>query len=279
LVAIATCPREGARASPTSASLMTLLHCLKYFRGEKGLAPSQRSRRKKSTRPQATGKSFQKAVPPNKQGGLRASLIYDLTLPLGPKTVVYPGDLPPVIEQVSSLDSGDRLTSSHLSVGCHVGTHVDAPAHFLREGSTIDGLPLQCFCGPAIVIDMRGKRCIRESDVRDCSIPENHHVLLKTDNSTLLAAPQFAASYTYVVPAAAAYLCELNPCSVGIDCYSFDPYGSEEFPSHKILAEHNLPAFVCLNLGLVPAGVYSFAGLPLLLERTEASPVRAIVWR
>lgn len=126
---------------------------------------------------------------------------------------------------------------------------------------------------------MRGKRCIRESDVRDCFIPKNHHVLLKTDNSALLASPQFAPSYTYVEPAAAAYLCELSPCSVGIDYYSFDPHGSEEFPSHKLLAKHNLPAFVCLNLRVVPAGTYAFAGLPLLLERTEASPVRAIVWR
>jgi len=126
---------------------------------------------------------------------------------------------------------------------------------------------------------MRGKRRIRESDVRDCSIPRNHHVLLKTDNSALLAAPPFAASYTYVEPAAAAYLCKLTPCSVGIDYYSFDPYESDDFPAHKILANHNLPAFVCLNLGAVPAGLYGFAGLPLLLERTEASPVRAIVWR
>jgi arylformamidase len=220
-----------------------------------------------------------RALPSNKETNLRASIIYDLTLPLGTKTVVYPGDPPPVIEQVSSLGAGDRLTSSHLSVGCHVGTHVDAPAHFLGEGSTIDNLPLQCFCGPAVVIDMQGKGFIREADLRGRSIPQNHHVLLKTDNAALLALPHFTASYTYLEPAAASYLCELNPCSVGIDYYSFDPYESEEFPSHKILAKHNVPAFVCLNLGPVPAGTYSFAGLPLLLEHTEASPVRAIVWR
>lgn len=210
---------------------------------------------------------------------MRAHTIYDLTLPLGTKTVVYPGDSPPVIERISSLGSGDRLTSSHLSVGCHVGTHVDAPAHFLGEGSTIDRLPLQSFCGPAVVIDMRGKRIIREDDLRRCSIPQNHHVFLKTDSASLLASAHFSASYTYLEPAATSYLCQFNPCSVGIDYYSFDPYESEDFPSHTILARHNLPAFVCLSLGLVPAGTYSFAGLPLLLEDTEASPVRAIVWK
>lgn len=210
---------------------------------------------------------------------MHARIIYDLTLPLGTKTVLYPGDSPPVIEQVSSFACGDRLTSSHLSVGCHVGTHVDAPAHFLSEGSTIDKLPLQRFCGPAIVIDLRGKRLIREHDLRDRCIPGNHHVLLKTDNAALLASPEYVTSYTCLEPAAASYLCGLNPCSVGIDYYSVDPYESEGFPSHTILAEHNVPAFVCLNLGPVPAGTYSFAGLPLLLEHTEASPVRAIVWK
>ena len=193
--------------------------------------------------------------------------------------MVYPGDHPPVIERVSSLDSGDRLTASHLSVGCHVGTHVDAPAHFLKEGLPLDELPIRSFCGLAVVIDLRGKKSIHKDDLRRHSIPENHHVLLKTDNGSLLASAHFMTAYTYLEPAAAAYLCELNPQSIGIDYYSFDPYEAEEFTSHKIVAEHNLPAFVCLNLGPVPAGTYSFAGLPLLLERTEASPVRAMVWR
>jgi arylformamidase len=210
---------------------------------------------------------------------LHPTIIYDLTLPLGTKTVVYPGDPPPVIEPISNIRSGDRLTSSHLSVGCHVGTHVDAPAHFLSEGPTIDRLPIQCFCGPAVVIDLQGKRPIRKDDLRGCPIPENHHVLLKTDNSALLASSHFVTSYTYLGPAAASYLCELNPCSVGIDYYSVDPYESEDFPSHRILAKHNVPAFICLDLRFVPAGTYSFAGLPLPLDGTEASPIRAIAWR
>jgi kynurenine formamidase len=38
-----------------------------------------------------------------------------------------------------------------LSIGCHIGTHVDAPAHFVRGGLTVDQLPAKHFFGPAIV--------------------------------------------------------------------------------------------------------------------------------
>ena len=55
--------------------------------------------------------------------------LIDLTVPLGPDTPLYPGDPPPEATLLSDIGSGDPVTASKLSLGAHIGTHVDLPAH------------------------------------------------------------------------------------------------------------------------------------------------------
>jgi len=43
---------------------------------------------------------------------------------------------------------------STFSMFAHYATHVDAPLHFIREGMTIDQVPLQSLIGPAAVIEL-----------------------------------------------------------------------------------------------------------------------------
>ena len=45
-----------------------------------------------------------------------------------------------------------------LSLGKHLGTHMDPPAHYLDGGATVDQVPLETLVGPGIVLDMRGRR-------------------------------------------------------------------------------------------------------------------------
>ncbi len=54
----------------------------------------------------------------------------DLTLPLRRGMPLYPGDHAPRLRRILSRENGDPLTSSEISINCHVGTHADAPAHF-----------------------------------------------------------------------------------------------------------------------------------------------------
>ena len=42
--------------------------------------------------------------------------------------------------------------SSALALGCHVGTHIDAPLHFLADAPAVDDMPLDRFVGPALVL-------------------------------------------------------------------------------------------------------------------------------
>jgi arylformamidase len=208
------------------------------------------------------------------------TIFYDLTLTISPTTLTYPGDPPPTISRTMDMSQGDSLTASHLSLNCHVGTHVDAPAHFIAHGATLEELPMECFYGPAMVINLEGKQVIEISDLLSYDLPPSRHILLKTDNSQLLHRDRFTESYCVLSPDAARYLLNKTPRSIGFDYYSLDPHQTTDvFPTHRILAQSNIPVFVCLDLSTVQPGQFIFFGFPLRLGKVEASPVRAILMK
>lgn len=64
---------------------------------------------------------------------------------------VYPGDPAPEHRMLSSMEEGDPYNLTSLYMCAHNGTHVDAPFHFIKDGKTIDQLPLESFIGPCWV--------------------------------------------------------------------------------------------------------------------------------
>lgn len=201
----------------------------------------------------------------------------DISLPMKPDMLLYPGDRPPLLRRLSSLELGEPLTASELSIGCHVGTHVDAPAHFCIGGATLENLGIRHFVGPAIVLDVLGTNKIDESHLVSSGIPLKHHILIKTENSFYLRYPQFKPDCCYLMPGAARYLVSHEPLSIGFDYYSLDPPSTIAFPAHTIIAEHGLPVFVCLDLSAVSAGRYEFFGVPIPIQGAEGMPVRALL--
>lgn len=204
--------------------------------------------------------------------------VFDVTLPFSGNILRYPGDSIPILKKESDIENGDALTASHLSMNCHVGTHVDAPAHFLGDGETLDELRLGRFHGPAIVYEILDCDVITRQDLRELKTSDRHHVFFKTKNSELLQLKEFATSYCTISTDVAEWLCTLQPLSVGFDYYSLDPYeGGNGFPAHTVFARAGIPVYVCLNLKDVPPGDYEFSGFPLRLLEAEASPVRAVL--
>ncbi|GAB4424146.1 MAG: cyclase family protein [Chloroflexi bacterium OHK40] len=52
----------------------------------------------------------------------------------------------------SVAEHGLRVTQ--LAFASHIGTHLDAPAHFVPDGLTIDELPLELLHGPAVAVSV-----------------------------------------------------------------------------------------------------------------------------
>ena len=79
----------------------------------------------------------------------------DLSHPIRSGMQVYPGD--PEVDLSAALElerDGAAVTALHL--GSHSGTHVDAPAHTVAGGRTMDAVGLDELVGDALVIRVPG---------------------------------------------------------------------------------------------------------------------------
>ena len=69
---------------------------------------------------------------------------------------VYEGDPEPKLEPLRSMNNGDLYNLSALSLCLHNGTHIDAPRHFIKNGMTVDEIPISTLVGVCYVAEHQG---------------------------------------------------------------------------------------------------------------------------
>ena len=95
----------------------------------------------------------------------------DVSVPLKTAWSTGPAILRLVSAHALDMGSGDPCTVSLLEMGAHTGTHMDAPAHFVRGGPGIDALPLDTAIGSARVIAIRDPESIKPEELAASSPP------------------------------------------------------------------------------------------------------------
>src|SRR5262249_46386610 len=148
----------------------------------------------------------------------------------------------------------------------HTGTHVDAPAHFIEGGPTLEQIPLDRMVGDAVVLDLRGRDVIDAAALRGQPIERGAIVLFHTDNSARWERPGFQKDFTYVAYDAAEYLLERGVKTIGMDYLSIEQFGSASFPVHKLLLGAGVLIIEGLDLRGVSAGPYVLSCLPMNLQ-------------
>lgn len=205
--------------------------------------------------------------------------VWDISVPDRPDMHFYPGD--PTLEQtqIRAIKRGDAANLTHLSLGAHTGTHVDAPAHFIDGAPTLEQVPLDHMVGPARVLDLRGLAAIDAAALRKHEIHAGDIVLFHTDNSERWAKPGFQTDFTYVTRDAAEYLVACGVKTIGMDYLSIEQFGSTTFEVHKLLLGRGIFIIEGLDLRAIAAGPYLLSCLPLKLEGVDGAPARAVLMR
>jgi arylformamidase len=204
--------------------------------------------------------------------------IYDVTVAISNDLPVYPGDPPIQIERTQSLEKGDIARVSRLSFSTHIGTHVDPPYHFMKDGVSLDQAPLEVFIGPARVVDAGEVASINAALLSTFDLDGVSRVLFKTRNSRLWReTTEFQKDFVYLETGAAEALVARGVKLVGIDYLSIEKFGFDKPTTHWTLLGNDVYIVEGLDLSAVAPGDYELICLPLKIKDGDGGPARVVL--
>lgn len=197
-------------------------------------------------------------------------MLIDLTVDLNEKTPIYPGDPETKISPAGVMEqSGYR--DHYISVGTHVGTHMDAPSHMIADGKNLDEFPIDKFSGRGVYVRVNDTFNLEE--IRKLDIREGDIVLFHTGMSDKYHDPSYYESYPGIPEEIASYLVEKKVKIVGVDMCSVD---HPPFAVHKILlGGETLIIENLTNLGMLEGKEFKVYAFPIKLQ-IDGAPVRVV---
>ncbi len=186
---------------------------------------------------------------------------------------VYPGDPLPVIKQIASLDK-DGFIDQEVRTGMHVGTHLDAPQHFIDGGAAVADIDPARLMGRGVLVDARGKNSIDVDALDRMEIQPGDIVLIWSGWSSKFGPPDYFENYPQLTEAFAMKLVDKKISIVGMDLPSPD---KPPFSIHKTLLKNDILLIENLtNLEkLFSFTTFNVIALPPKWP-TNAAPVRVI---
>jgi kynurenine formamidase len=231
--------------------------------------------------------------------------VVDLTHAFDDKTVAWPTEKRGYeLERLShgKTEGGWFYSANRISTPEHAGTHLDAPVHFGEGKAAASDVPLSRLIGRAVVIDVTAAvlhdrdYLLSRDDVEAWErkyreIPAGSIVLLRTGIDRFWGNPLLylgddrpgktdrLSFPSFGIDAARYLVKERKVAALGVDSASVDGGKSKDFPVHRLLAEHDLPAFENLaNLAAIPPWTATIVALPMKIAGGSGGPLRAIAF-
>lgn len=224
-------------------------------------------------------------------------MIYDISQPLTPEIRVWPGDVP-LSRDVRHFDMGGTpVTSTSLRATVHLGTHADAPCHYVPGDLSIDACDLDAYIGRCQVFRIevpRGGAVTPAMLTTRLTTPpsgggQSSSFAPAVPASAITAPRVLIATNTYPDPTnfnedfaglSVELIDHLHAAGVrlvGVDTPSVDRFADEHLPVHRRIGETGMLILEGLRLTDVPPGDYDLIALPLRLTGSDGSPVRAVL--
>jgi arylformamidase len=213
---------------------------------------------------------------------------YDLTQPFHPEiphSVALPS---PELETLRTVEDGGAHVQRY-SAATHVGTHVDAPLHFVPDGTTIDDLPLDRFAGAGVVLDLERDEpgeislaAVQAAAAEAGGLEPGDIVLVRTGWGRHYDDADAYQRYPWLAADVGAWLLEQEVEFLGVDTLSPDrpramrPDGWDDYPLHRTLLPEGVLIAEHLYLEDVAGQRLELFGFPMKLEGGDGAPIRMV---
>ncbi len=207
----------------------------------------------------------------------------DLTLLISQKLPSFPGSPKPQFIPWSKIKN-DGYNLELLFLSSHSGTHIDAPYHFVENGSKIHEISPNRLVCDAILIKLKkgANEQITKNDIVSFEkkyglIPNHSTIVFATGWQKNLQKPSYFKNNPGLASSAGRYLVLKKINLVGIDSPSIDLGNDSKFPIHRLFSKKNILIVENLcNLEKISNVRFKLIVFPLKLKNATGSPVRAV---
>lgn len=207
--------------------------------------------------------------------GAHVSRILDISQRVSAASGVFPGDTRFSLTKICTIAGGASCDVGTITTTLHIGTHADAPSHFVEGAPHIADVPLDAYLGPALVAERIGDGAITADDVRGFGLRRGERLLVRTRRAVDPA--EFPAEFAHLSEDGAAAVAAAGAALFGIDTPSVDHQTSKTLAAHKALFAGGVAILENLDLTAAAPGRYELIALPLKIDGGDAAPVRAVL--
>jgi kynurenine formamidase len=206
-------------------------------------------------------------------------MIHDLTITLNEKTLPFlPAGDPPML-WTHRVDHNSFVCQASLVVMMsHMGTHVDAPLHYVKGGKTTAEADLSRFCGKAVCVAaddflQEGEYDINPLLEKNKALIEAGDILIiSTGYEKLVGTPEYFTFPNFAENTGAALEArDIRGLGFDTPSISFGNRAHQEVLGREIAIIESL-----INLEPLVGRRFFFIALPLKFEDGDGSPVRAV---
>ena len=213
--------------------------------------------------------------------------IIDLTYLINEQMITYPTPWHPKvsIQRLGKIEEVGRNTRK-IILGTHTGTHIDAPLHFVKDGKSIDKIPLEKIVGNVTIVDfsnLKENTPIEKEMLMELKITKR--MIFRFGWQKFWNTEKFYKNYPFFTTDAANYLVSKGIELIGYDTPSPDDSNMNvnevDSPIHKILLGNNIILLEYLaNLDkLTDLENWNLVVAPMKIEGSDGSPSRVFVFR
>lgn len=205
-------------------------------------------------------------------------MIHDLTITMDENTLPFPDSGDPHMTWKHMVDH--TVYKCQVSMFCmvtHIGTHVDAPLHYIKGGKTTAQVDLSGYCGQAVCFDMSDLGNGPEIDITDVMaknkdlIRKGDIIILSTGYEDRVGTPEYF-DFKDFAGNTGDILAQYGCHGIGFDMPSIDRSGK----AHQSVLGHDMGIIESLiNLRPLIGKRFYFSAVPLKFADGDGAPARA----
>lgn len=217
--------------------------------------------------------------------------LIDLSIPWGPEIEPVPNN-PRIFYVPINQHELQGYSTGYATFSIHTGTHIDAPYHFIKNGLTMEQVPLEWLNGPAVLLDLRTMtrpgqvftvEMLRTAAGNPAELRDRRVVLWSGWAQEKWNDPAFYRDNPYLSNEGAQWLVDSGVRALAVD-FAVDggppkPPGQPKYPVHLI----TLGGDVCLienliNLDKIGRRHFTLIAMPVPIKGGNGGPARVAAW-